>query len=63
MAEDGPAAGRRRGRAKAKQLAERLGLVEPVVVVPDSTVIGPLDLPPAEGEEGDAATPERRRDR
>ncbi|HEX7247939.1 MAG TPA: DNA translocase FtsK, partial [Actinomycetota bacterium] len=45
-------------KAKAMKLAERLGLVEPVVLVPDSTVIGPLDLPPGERAGADAAPEE-----
>ena len=34
------------GRPEGEKLAERLGLVEPVVVLPESRSIGALDLPP-----------------
>jgi S-DNA-T family DNA segregation ATPase FtsK/SpoIIIE len=35
----------RSGKARKPKLTERLGLTEPVVVVPDSETLGPLDLP------------------
>ena len=44
---------------KAK-LTERLGLTEPVVVLPDSEALGALDLPPEASEAEDAPVPRSR---
>ncbi len=43
---------------KAK-LTERLGLTEPVVVLPDSEALGALDLPPEASEAEDAPVPSK----
>ena len=47
---------------KAK-LTERLGLTEPVVVLPDSEALGALDLPPEASEAEDAPVPSKPRGR
>jgi S-DNA-T family DNA segregation ATPase FtsK/SpoIIIE len=44
------------GAAPKRKLTERLGLTEPVVVLPESEAIGPLDLPPEAS--ADAEPPE-----
>ncbi len=42
------------GVAPKRKLTERLGLTEPVVVLPESEAIGPLDLPPEASADADA---------
>ena len=45
------------------KLTERLGLTEPVVVLPDSEALGALDLPPEASEAEDAPVPSKPRGR
>jgi S-DNA-T family DNA segregation ATPase FtsK/SpoIIIE len=42
------------GVAPKRKLTERLGLTEPVVVLPESEALGPLDLPPEAGADAGA---------